>query len=156
MPKLNKLPKHILVLVCDTQKALYMSNSGTPIHPKLGVEKRVELKEKSEAAPRNDRAGRRYDGGGTSGSFRARSAMEASDPNAEKTEEFASQIVAELAVFLRDKRFNEFMVVASPTFLGVLRDKIDDHLRSMIAAEIPKNLTDMPVDEIQKALFGQW
>lgn len=156
MPKLNKFPKNTLILVCDTRKALFISNSGSPIHPKLGIEKHFEPTETADVVSSNDRAGRRYDGGGTGGSFRARSAMEANDPNADKAEEFASRIVSELVTFLSEQRFSQFLVAASPAFLGVLRDKFDVHLRKMISAEVPKNLTDMPVDEIQRALFEEW
>ena len=153
---LNKVPKDTLILVCDTQKALLISNSGSPIHPKLGIEKHFEADEKSDAERNNERAGRRYDGGGTGGSFRARSAMEATDPQTEKSEQFAAQIVAQLSSFLSDRRFGQLVVVAPPAFLGVLRNTFDDRLHNMISAEVPKTLTDMPIGEIQKTLVEEW
>lgn len=156
MTFLNKVPKDTLILVCDAQKALIVGNSGTPVHPELVIEKTIEFDEDEFASAREDRSGRRFDGGGTGGSFRARSAMETSDQHAEVSAKVAVQIVAELANYIKDRRTGQIVVVAPPAFLGLLRTKYTDSLNNKILDEVPKNLTEMPVKEIQKALVEKW
>ena len=156
MSALNKVPKDILILACDSRKALLISNSGSPIHPKLHVERHFVSEEKSDGASGDHRAGRRYDGGGTGGSFRARSAMESKGPDMDRAAHFASQIVAELSAYQKNSRVSQLVVVAPPAFLGLLRGKFTNQLKSMILSEIPKSVTDMPIEDIQKTLVDEW
>lgn len=153
---LKKVPKDTLILACDARKALLISNSGSPIHPKLHVEKHFEAEEKSEEVSGDGRTGRRYDGGGTGGSFRARSAMEVKDPDIDRAAGFASQILAELSAYQHASRISQLVVVAPPAFLGLLRGKFDNQLKSMILSDIPKNVVDMPIEELQRTLIDEW
>lgn len=156
MSALNKVPKDTLILVCDTRKALLITNSGTPINPKLHVEKHFESEETDDGATGDNSAGRRYDGGGTGGSFRARSAMEVKDPEIGKAENFATQIVILLSAYLENNRFRQLVVVAPPAFLGVLRGKYSNQIKSIILSEISKDLVNQPIEQIQKTLIDGW
>lgn len=133
-----------------------ISNSGTPIKPSLIVEKHFEAEEAGDGAVKDNPAGSRYDGGGTGGSFRARSAMEVKDPEIGKSENFAAQIVAKVSVYLENSSFGQLVVVAPPAFLGVLRGKYNNQVKSMILCEISKDVVGKPIDEIQDTLIDGW
>ncbi len=156
MAALNKVPKDLLILVCDARKALFMTNAGSPARPELAIKEHFEAAGGAERTTGNDRRGKRYDGGGTGGSFRARSAMEASDSDHERAAEFASEIVEKATDFRRKNSVGQILVVAPPAFLGVLRAKVSGEMESLIVSEIPKQLTDLPVAEIQEALVETW
>lgn len=153
---LNKVPNDLLILVCDARKALLMTNAGSPARPQLHIEEHIEAPEGAERVAGNDRRGKRYDGGGTGGSFRARSSMETSDTDHERAAEFASEIVEKVTAFRREKPIGQILLVAPPAFLGVLRAKVTDEIESLIVSEIPKHFTDLPVAEIQKSLVETW
>ena len=156
MTVLNKVPNDAVILVCDARKALLISNAGSPVHPRLQIDTHFEAEENTYADAGGERSGRRYDGGGTGAAFRARSAMEASDPDAESAAQFASQVLAELTSYKEKKRISQVLVVAPPPFLGLLRTKFSSQLKSTIMGEVPKNLTDMPIEGIQKTLIEEW
>lgn len=153
---LNKVPKDLLILVCDSHKALLITNAGPPARPELEIEDHFEAAGNTERPKGNDPSGKRYDGGGTGGSFRARSSMETSDTDQERASEFASEIIEKITKFRRKKTVGQILVAAPPAFLGVLRAKLTHELESLIVTEIPKHFTDMTIGEIQKALVETW
>lgn len=156
MSALNKVPKDALILACDSRKALLITNTGTPIHPKLLVEQHFETEGASGGATGDNPSGSRYDGGGTGGSFRARSAMEAKDPEIGKVENFATDIIVKLSSYLENNRVRQLVVVAPPAFLGVLRIKYNNQIKSMILCEVAKDVVHKPIDEIQATLIDGW
>ena len=42
MQRLNRLPKEMLLVISDSQRALLLRNEGTEIHPSLAVVERIE------------------------------------------------------------------------------------------------------------------
>lgn len=155
MAELNRIPDDSLVLVCDSRKALFLRNAGTPIHPKLEVLEHMD-------APRPDpneepeHPGKRYDGGASAAGFHPRSAMETTDVEKLRAKEFAEAIAESLTSRQRGDGFKHLIVAAPPEFLGLLRDEIPDGLTDRILAEIPKRLTGSPVDKITEALVAEW
>lgn len=152
MATLSKVPKDLVILVCDSRKALLLRNAGGAARPELEITEHIE----DEAVPADnmdtDRAGRRYDAGGIGGSFRARSAMEANDYEKARAEDFASRLVDTLSDRHRQKPIARLLIAAPPIFLGILRGRMSDELRRLTVTEVPKRLTELPVGEIQKAL----
>ncbi len=47
-------------------------------------------------------------------------------------------------------KFDRLVLVASPQVLGNLRDEMHKEVSDRIIAEIPKTLTNHPIDEIEK------
>lgn len=156
MAKLDRLPKELLIMICDSRKALLLRNSGSAINPSLEVLDRVKVPEDDSAAAMPDRPGRRYDGGAMGASFQSRSAMEEPDLARQASEAFADQIIAHLTKVHRRKPIVEMLIAAPPAFLGVLRDRMPGPLAALVTAEIPKHLTDVRIDEIAGSLVEKW
>lgn len=154
MTELNRIPENSLVVVCDSRKALLLTNAGTPIHPDLRTAEHMEAPE--TAAEDSDRPGRRFDGGAAGAGFHARSAMEAADFEQERAREFASLVSDRLAHAHRDGEFQHLVISAPPEFLGLLRDALSQDVAGTVTAEIPKRLTDVPVGKIAEKLVQDW
>ncbi len=67
---------------------------------------------------------------------------------------FASQLAAMLAGYLRQSAFDRLIIVAPPTMLTELRKMIGPNVREKIIAEIAKDLTKIPNNEISVHLDG--
>ncbi len=61
---------------------------------------------------------------------------------------FAGEITQYLDTALRDKQFDRLVLVASPAMLGLLRRKLSGPLKSALRADIPKDLTHLPLDAL--------
>ena len=153
MTALNRIPEDSLILICDSRKALFLANTGTPVHPSLRTLEHVEAP--NTAAENADRPGRRYDGGATNAGFHARSAMEATDPKKERAAEFAAILSDRLAGDHRDGSFAHLIIAAPPEFLGMLRDALSPEVSRTVVAEIPKRLIDTPVADIAAKLIQE-
>ena len=69
--------------------------------------------------------------------------------------EFLNDLVRRLDAALLSKTVKDLIIVAPPRALGALRKVYSDHIRSALVAEIDKDLTTMPVDQIEKHLVGR-
>lgn len=65
---------------------------------------------------------------------------------------FSKELVSHLESLRQEHRFDQFVVIAPPGFLGVLRDSWTPSLRSMIARELNLDLSGLPDSELQKRL----
>lgn len=67
-------------------------------------------------------------------------------------EAFAVDIADRLAKALKAARFERLIVVSAPRLLGRLRERLDDAVRASIWVEIDRDLTRVPVEQIERAL----
>jgi len=65
---------------------------------------------------------------------------------------FAAYINEQLLTALNERKFNKLILIADPRFLGILRDKLDDHIQKIVSTEIPKDLTRHPISDIASHL----
>ncbi|HEX6996198.1 MAG TPA: host attachment protein [Gammaproteobacteria bacterium] len=101
-----------------------------------------------------DRHGRAFDSGG-----QGRHAMGSSvEPVEQEAIRFAKEVAAKLDSGRQQNSFGKLYVIAEPRFLGYLRQNYSRPLKEMIAAEIDKDWTMQPPDEIRtrlrEAVFG--
>lgn len=158
-----RVPHNSCVLVADGRKMLFFRNEGDAEFPNLEVErKRVEENPK-DSEQGTDAPGRTFSSnrgdprtggyGATMGS--ARSAYAETDFHQFEENRFA----AETAEMLKDRAlrndFESLVIVAPPKTLGELRKHYHKEVEKRIAAEIPKDLTNMPVEEIERVLQQQ-
>lgn len=95
-----------------------------------------------------DRPGRVFDSGG-----KGRHSMEyASDPVREHEKQFASTLCAKLTKEHAANKFDRLVVVAAPRTLGDLRAAMGADLKPIVHAEIPKDLTHAPINELPRHL----
>ncbi|MEE7504785.1 host attachment protein [Methylobacterium sp. C33D] len=137
------IPHGGYVLVCDGRKALVLRNEGGPLAADLRLQRGF-------AAPPNpptheqgtDRPPRVRLGG-------SRSAIEQTDWHDLAERRFASEVAQVLDTV---DPIPALVLVAPPRTLAELREVLSARLRSAIIAEVGKDLTKHPVDEIQRHL----
>lgn len=92
--------------------------------------------------------GRAFDRGGvTRHSYQSKS-----EPKQQEADKFAKYIDHYLATAFRQGEFLHLYVLASPNFLGLLRQHMDPHVVKAIVAEIPKDLSKHRKDDIEQEL----
>jgi len=65
---------------------------------------------------------------------------------------FAQQIDSYLLAARNENRFNKLVLIAAPTFLGLLRKHMDDQVATMVVHELHKNLVKSDAGEIRQHL----
>ncbi len=136
-----------LVLVADGKKYLVLRNTGdirriTLSYEGGGEKENPATREQGSAPP-----GRAFSSAGT-----ARSAMQQTDWHQIEEDRFAGQAAEMLGKLADAGDFEELVVVAPPRTLAALRECYSPPVASRLVAEIPKDLTKHPVDEIARIL----
>ncbi len=92
----------------------------------------------------SDRPGRAFDSSG-----QHRHAMEREVSASERAAmRFAGEIVDKLETALRERRFENLVIVAGPRFLGHLRQTMSSSLERSIRAEVGKNLGSVEATDL--------
>ncbi len=135
------------VLIADSEKALLLENMGDEQDYNLEV-RRKDLQEN----PRNseqgtDRPGRMQDVG-----VQQMSAMENADWHELEKERFADDLAELLYKRGHNGGFDRIVLVAAPQTLGHLRKKLHKEVEAKVVGEVAKDLTHLPIDEIEKRL----
>lgn len=131
-----KVPTNAHVVVANGEKFLLLKNTGQPFEPKLEQVANPDLllTNFSAGIRHQDTAGR---------------------PNSSTNiDELAHG--AAIAEWLNDKALKndlgEVVVIADPRTLGQIRQHYHTKTQSQVAGELDKDLTNMPIPEIEKAL----
>lgn len=142
-----RIPHDAWVIVCDARKAMFLRNEGSPTQPKFEVE---EVREASANPPNvrqgTDRPGRIQNAVGPT------SATEETNWHALAETKFARDTAAALKRPNQSGLHQDIVLVAPPRILAALRQHLDGELRSRILAEVDKDLTKHPIQEIEKLL----
>jgi protein required for attachment to host cells len=83
-----------------------------------------------------------------------RSGMETTDWHELEKERFARRVALALEQMVRGEKVKAIVVVAPPRTLAELRHAFHGDVKNRIVAEIDKDLTKLPVDQIEKHLAG--
>lgn len=145
-----KLPEGVWVVVCDGRKALVLENIGDADYPDLRMRDVDKQADPPTSQLGTDRPGRAHQSANN-----RRSAMEETDLHEQAEVEFLGDLVRRLDSALLSRAVKDLVIVAPPRALGALRKVYSDHIRSALVAEIDKDLTTMPVDQIEKHLLGR-
>jgi protein required for attachment to host cells len=159
-----RVPHNSCVLVADGRKMLFFRNEGDGEYPNLEVErKRVEANPK-DSAQGTDEPGRTFSSNRgdprTGGSLAAtagaaRSAYEETDFHQLQEDRFAAEAAEMLKERALRNDFDSLVVVAPPKTLGELRKHYHKEVEKRLAGEVPKDLTNLPVEEIERILQAQ-
>lgn len=105
---------------------------------------------------KSDRPGRVFDrapsGAGRRGAVGHHAVGGESGPRRHEAEQFARQVVQQLELAHREKRFDRLVLMAGPAFLGMLRKAMPKPLRSMVVAEVHKDLLHEAEDAVRAHL----
>jgi protein required for attachment to host cells len=77
-------------------------------------------------------------------------------PHRELKRELAGEVIDKLDGSLREGRFDRIALFAPPTVLGDLRDALSESLRAKLVAELAKDLTKVPFQELSHRLEAIW
>ncbi|MCK8462442.1 host attachment family protein [Aliiroseovarius sp. S1339] len=139
-----KLKTDTWVVVADGTKYLLLNNVGFPTRLDLRVLKHDQIDVPQTQDLARDRAGRQHERfrPGVSG-FKQNNQHEALETA------FAKQLVTELNKRAEQKRFNEIVIIADPETLGEMRPAYGAPLKERLVGEIPKDLTNLPIPDIE-------
>jgi protein required for attachment to host cells len=144
------IPHDALVFVGDGQKALFLRNAGDATLVNLITERVFTDENPPTRDQGTDRPGRTFKRAATN----LRSGVETTDWHELEKERFAKRVASALEELVRAERIKAIVVVAPPRTLAELRNAFHADVKSRIVAEIDKDLTKLPVGEIEKHLAG--
>lgn len=139
------------VLIADGEKALLLTNLTDAQNPHLEVRRKEEQDNPPDRDQGTDSPGRFNDGPGVH-----RSAVQDTDWHALEKERFAHDLSDMLYRMAHRGDLDRLIVVAAPKVLGDLRSAWHKEVASKIVGQLDKDLTNAPLDEIEKILHREF
>lgn len=142
-----QLPNNSVVLVADGRKSLFFRNEGDGESPSLAIENKAEFANPDHNEQASDLAGqsmRTKDGHGGS--------MTEVDFHRQEEDRFAAELAETLKERALANDFEALIIAAPPKTLGELRKHYHKEVERRIVGEIAKDLVNLPVPLIEKAL----
>lgn len=141
---MTKLKTGTWVLVASSEKALFLENTGDTRDYNLTVRRKKTQDNPPTREQAANRPGRFNDSSGVH-----RSAVADTDWHELEKERFAEDLADILYQRAHRGDFDEIVLVAAPDTLGQLRPALHSEVADRIVGEIPKNLTNMPIDKME-------
>jgi protein required for attachment to host cells len=139
-----KVPWESWVVVCDGAKALILQNAGDNQLMNLQVQETLTQPNEADRDLGADKPGRSHQANGMSGS-----AVEETNWHDQAEEDFLKRVAVKLDELVHDKEAKRIVLVAPPRALGQIRPTLSSDTKAAITAEVPKDLTNFPVDQIE-------
>jgi protein required for attachment to host cells len=144
-----QIPHNAIVFVGDGRKALFLRNHGDEKYPNLRTERVFVDTNPSTHEQGTERPGRSFSSMGP-----GRSAVESTDWHHLEQHKFVRMVSAALEKLVREQFVKALIIAAPPRALADLRHDLHDDVKARIIAEVDKDLTKQPLDEIEKHLAG--
>lgn len=141
------LDNKVWVLVADSEKALFFENAGNRKTPDFKVVTELEQENPATRDQGASAPGRMNDPGPNQ-----KSAFEQTDWHRLAADRFAKDAAELLYKYAHRNRFKQIVLCATPRILGELRKELHQEVSSRVIGEVPKNLTNHPVDKIERIL----
>ena len=142
---MTKLTEGTMIVVTDSEKALFMVNLTDDENPNFDVVRKDEEDNPPDREQTANRRGRVQESAGS-----GVSAYDETDFHELQKERFAADLADKLYKMAHKGRFERLVLVASPQVLGVMRDHLHKEVSDKVVGEIPKTLTNHPLHEIEK------
>jgi protein required for attachment to host cells len=142
------LPQGAWVVVADGEKALFLVNEGDAQNMNLTLRRKEEQDNPQAQDWATDRPGRMNDGG----KGPHKSALEPTDWHQLEKERFAFDLADILYKSAHKGSYSALVIIASETVLGILRKELHSEVLDKIILDLPKVLTNHPLDGIEKAV----
>jgi protein required for attachment to host cells len=143
-----KIPHDTCILVVDGRTALVLRNEGDELNPNL---KTVEIL-RNDANPKTAELGTDRPGRTMNYAANRRSAVEQTNWHDDNEHRFARRIAAYVDAAVSTKKIAALITVAPPRTLADLRAALAKSTRDKVILELAKDLTKMPVHEIEAHL----
>ncbi|RVV98770.1 host attachment protein [Mesobaculum littorinae] len=144
---MSKITTGTYVLVADGEKALFLRNDGDAEDLHLVVASKKEQENPATHDQGTHKPGRMGDTG-----VGQRSALADTDWHQLAKDRFADDLADLLYTRVHKGEIERLVIVAAPGVLGELRDKLHKEVEACVVSEVPKTLTNHPVDEIEKSV----
>ena len=144
------IPHDSIVFVGDGRKALFLRNDGDEKFANFVTEDVFVDDNPATREQGTDRPGRGF---ASAGSPR-RSAMEPTDWHDLEEHRFAERVSKALERLTRERKAPALAIAAPPRTLADLRAALASDVKAKVVLELNKDLTNMPVWEIEKHVFG--
>lgn len=141
-----RLPHNAWVVIMDGKKALFLRNEGDEKFIHLQVFRDIEQENPPTSDQGTSRPGRMND------PTAHKSAVEETDWHQLAEDRFAIDIAKQLYKHAHKGDISQLVLAAPPKALGVIRKELHKSVQEKIIAEIDKDLTGHPVDEIERLL----
>lgn len=135
------------VVVADGRKVLFLHNQGDDEIMDLRVRGQRAQDNPATSEQGADRPGRAHDS-----TSPGRSAMGQTDWHQIAEDRFAAEVAGEINQAALANEFKYLVVVAPPRVLAELRTHLHKQAQQRLIAEIDKDLTNHPVEDMQKIL----
>ena len=142
---MTKITNGTWVVVADGEKALFLRNVTDGENPNLEVIRKEEQDNPKDIDQSANRPGRVHQSAN-----HGRSAYEDTDWHELAKDRFAADLADILYERAHKGKFDSIVLVAAPNVLGELRDQLHQEVTDKVVGEIPKTLTNHPIDEIEK------
>jgi protein required for attachment to host cells len=147
MDPMIRIRHNTFVFVGDGRKALLLRNEGDADLLNLKTERVFNDANPLTHEQGTDRPGRSFSSVGS-----GRSSVAQTDWHQLEEHRFAAEVAATLERIVRERGVEALVVVAPPRTLADLRKNFHSEVKKKIIAEIDKDLTKHPVDQIEKHL----
>jgi protein required for attachment to host cells len=135
------------VVVCDGAKALILQNVGDAKNLNLQVRQAFEHRDEADRDIGTDKPGRSHKPGGVGGST-----VEETSWHEQAEDDFLKEVAAKIDGLVHDEGSRRIVLVAPPKALGTLRQSLSTDAQAAITAQVAKDLTNIPVDQIEQHL----
>lgn len=142
-----KVPAGAWVAVCDGAKALLLRNAGGGRRLNLTVHETLTQPNAADRELGTDKPGRAHQADRTSGS-----AVEETSWHEQAEAEFLKQVAGKLDDLVRVHAAKSIVLIAPPRALGMLRPALGAAASAAVTAEVPKDLVNLPVGDIERYL----
>jgi protein required for attachment to host cells len=150
MERAMQIPHDSFVLVADGRKSLFFRNEGDGEFPNLVVERKQVQENPDHHEQASDTAGMAMNVIGGHGGT-----MAEVDFHQLEEDRFAADTAEMLKRRALRNEYDALVVVAPPRTLGELRKHYHKEVEKRLVGEVAKDLTTMPVEEIERVLQAQ-
>jgi len=141
------LPQGAWVVIADGEKALFLVNEGDDQDMNLVLRRKEEHENPQAQDWATDKPGRFNDGPAPQ-----KSAVQDTDWHQLEKERFADELAEILYKAAHAGRFDKLVILASRVVLSELRKSLHSEVQNLILLEVPKVLTNHPLDEVETIL----
>jgi protein required for attachment to host cells len=139
---------NLRIVVADQTEAVFYETASLRAEPREIARIRNPAGQKQERELVTDRPGRGHSRFGTN----RYSMSNGSTARREYAERFARRIARRLDKARRSEEFGDLIVVAGPTFLGLMRENLSPLTRARVVHEVRKDLVRSPVQALRTHL----
>jgi len=146
-----KISHNSFVVVSDGRKALFLRNAGDEKFPNLKTEEVLADDNPPTHEQGADRPGRTFKRANTN----RRAAIAETDLHDREEQRFLRTVADRMERLVREQKPDALVVAAPARALAVLRHQLHPDVRARVILETDKDLTNHPIYEIERHLFGE-